>query len=70
MGKLKKHEDVYFGAPYSREDAIRNCETQEEAYSMIERCICDGGTRYTPDLPAGGGKAAGSLPGRRKRKQI
>ena len=36
MGKLKKHEDVYFGAPYSREDAIRNCETQEEAYSVIE----------------------------------
>lgn len=36
MGKLKKHEDVYFGAPYSREDTIRNCETQEEAYSVIE----------------------------------
>lgn len=36
MGKLKKHEDVYFGAPYSREDVIRNCETQEEAYSVIE----------------------------------
>ena len=43
MGKLKKHEDVYFGAPYSREDAIRNCETQEEAYSVIEEAFATEG---------------------------
>ena len=60
MGKLKKHDEVYYGAPYSGDDMLRNCETQEEAYSVIEeafatdgpgiRRICQQATRKQLDL--------------------
>ena len=42
MGKVKKHDDVYYGAPYTREDMLRNCETQEEAYGIIEEAFATG----------------------------
>lgn len=43
MGKLKKHDEVYYGAPYSGDDMLRNCETQEEAYSVIEEAFATDG---------------------------
>ena len=44
MGKVKKHDDVYYGAPYTREDMLRNCETQEEAYGIIEEAFATDGS--------------------------
>ena len=44
MGKMQKQNDVYYGAPYSRDDMLRNCETQEEAYSLIEEAFATDGT--------------------------
>ena len=44
MGKTKKQDDVYYGAPYSREDMLRNCETQEEAYAVIENAFATDGS--------------------------
>ena len=68
MGKLEKKDAVYYGAPYSREDMLKNCETQEEAYGMIEeafategmhiRRICQQAARKQLDLfPADGEKS-------------
>ena len=68
MGKLRKKDAVYYGAPYSGEDMLRNCETQEEAYGMIEeafatdgmniRRICQQAARKQLDLfPADGEKS-------------
>ncbi len=44
MGKLRKKDAVYYGAPYSGEDMLRNCETQEEAYEMIAEAFATDGT--------------------------
>ena len=41
---MKKHDDVYYGAPYTREDMLRNCETQEEAYGIIEEAFATDGS--------------------------
>ena len=50
MGKVKKHDDVYYGAPYTREDMLRNCETQEEAYGIIEEAFAtDGSASRQPE---------------------
>ena len=68
MGKLGKKDAVYYGAPYSEEDMLKNCETQEEAYGMIEeafategmhiRRICQQAARKQMDLfPADGEKS-------------
>lgn len=66
MGKLKKHEDVYFGAPYSREDAIRNCETQEEAYSVIEDAFATEGPAIRRICQQAAGKQLDLFPEERK----
>ena len=60
MGKMKKQDDVYYGAPYTRDEMLRCCETQEEAYGMIEdafatdgagiRRICQQAARKQLDL--------------------
>ena len=43
MGKSKKQDEVYYGVAYSREDMLRNCETQEEAYAVIENAFATDG---------------------------
>ncbi|MFR2605485.1 MAG: hypothetical protein ACLTAX_09880 [Waltera sp.] len=72
---MKKHDDVYYGAPYTREDMLRNCETQEEAYGIIEeafatdgsgiRRICQQAARKQLDLfPEDGEKSRYKMLGR------
>ena len=42
--RREEHDDVYYGAPYTREDMLRNCETQEEAYGIIEEAFATDGS--------------------------